>query len=86
MAALSLFLLLLLGAEPAQADAQAQQPKPVLVCREGERQLGSHMRTGRKCQTQEQWDAEDSDRSRRPVTLRVTGEQGDGQPRRPRPP
>lgn len=32
--------------------------KPVKICREGQRNLGTHMRSGRVCKTAEQWEAE----------------------------
>jgi hypothetical protein len=52
-------------------------PKPKLVCREGESQLGSHVHTPRRCLTEEQWQEEDARRDRVPLTLRVTAGQGD---------
>jgi hypothetical protein len=73
---LSLFALALLQSAPIQAaDAP---PKPVKICRESAQVTGSHVRTGRRCLSQEQWDQEDSRLTRRPVTMTVTGEQGDG--------
>jgi hypothetical protein len=72
---MSLLALVLLAAQPAAQPADP--PKPKLVCRESERQLGSHVRTGRRCKTPEQWAEEDMDRDRVPVTLRVTAGQSD---------
>lgn len=53
--------------------------KPALICRESERQLGSHIRSGRRCLTEEQWRQEDERRGRVPVRLRVIGNQEDAQ-------
>ena len=72
---MSLLALLLLAAEPVAQPADP--PKLKLVCRDSERRLGSHVRTGRRCKTPEQWAQEDAERDRVPVTLRVTAGQGD---------
>jgi hypothetical protein len=61
-------------ASPAAADPPA---KPKLICREGEQQTGSHVRSSRRCLTQDQWDQEDAKRVERPVTMRVIGEKSD---------
>jgi len=66
--------LLAASGEPAQSIATV---KPVKICREGEQVTGTHVRTGRRCMTQEQWDQEDSKRVERPVTMRVTEHQAD---------
>lgn len=58
--------------DPSQAAATEPPAKPKLICREGEQQTGSHVRSGRKCQTQDQWDQEDARRVQQPVTMRVT--------------
>jgi hypothetical protein len=72
---MTVFALMLLTGQPA---AQlSDPPKPKLVCRESERRLGSHVRTGRRCKTAQQWEEEDAERDRVPVTLRVTAGQGD---------
>jgi hypothetical protein len=75
---MSLLALLLVAAEPASAPTTAQKPKPKLVCRDSETHLGTRMRTGRQCKTPEEWQQEDAERDRVPVTLRVTPGQGDG--------
>jgi hypothetical protein len=80
---LAIIALLFSPADPPAAQPPA--PKPKLVCRESEGQLGSHIRTGRRCLTEEQWEQEDARRDRVPTTLRVTGEQGDGLPARTTP-
>ena len=74
---LSLIALLLSGAQPATQSA-TPPPKPKLICREGESRLGTRMRTGRTCKTQEQWDEEDAARDHIPLALQVTPAQGDG--------
>lgn len=70
---LALIALLMVAQEPTPPPAA----KPKLVCREGQSQLGSHVRTPRRCLTDEQWREEDARRDRVPVTLRVTAGQGD---------
>jgi hypothetical protein len=66
------------AAPPAPAEKQRR------ICRGGERQLGSHVRTERRCRTAEQWRLEDERGANRPVSLQVTPGQNDGQ--RPRTP
>ena len=47
--------------------------KPMKICREGgERATGSHIRTGRRCMTADQWEAEDRRRDQKPLTMQVT--------------
>ena len=75
--AAGLIALLLLAPEPATQPATPPS-KPKLVCRESETHLGTRMRTGRRCKTPEQWQEEDAERNRVPVSLRVVPEQGDG--------
>ncbi|MFL6736797.1 MAG: hypothetical protein ACJ8F4_07030 [Sphingomonas sp.] len=70
-----LTLLALLAAQTNTPPSNAAKPK--LVCREAEGHLGSHVRTSRRCLTAEQWQQEDAERARVPVTLRVTAGQGD---------
>ncbi|HWI76689.1 MAG TPA: hypothetical protein VNS53_06370 [Sphingomicrobium sp.] len=70
--------LLVAGTDPPQSVAIPEPTKPAKVCREGDQVTGSHVRTGRRCLTQEQWDREDARRVERPVTMRVTEHQADG--------
>ena len=61
-----MFVQLLLAAAAASADpsppSQAVAPaKPVKICREGQRNLGTHLRSGRVCKTAEQWEADKAD-------------------------
>jgi hypothetical protein len=61
----------------AQSAAPAAHPeKPQLICRESQRQLGSHIRSSRTCKTAEQWEAEDARHGA--ASLRVTEGQQDG--------
>lgn len=69
--------LLVAGANPAQTAVNSDSNTPAKICRDGEQVTGSHVRTGRRCLTQEQWDQEDSKRVERPVTMRVTEHQAD---------
>ena len=57
--------------------AMTPPPKPLLICREGEKQLGTHMHASRRCLTAEQWQMEDARRDRIPITARVTGDPDD---------
>ena len=72
---MSLLALLLLSGQAAQPAAAP--PKPKLLCRQSETHLGSRVRTPRSCKTPEQWAQEDAERTRIPLTLRVTAGQGD---------
>jgi hypothetical protein len=61
------------------ADPPAPAEKQQRICRGGgERQLGSHVRTRRRCLTAEQWQQEDEARANMPVSLQVTQGQNDG--------
>jgi hypothetical protein len=81
-----LALIMMIGASPAAAEQawpQEAPAKPAKICRENERQTGSHIRTGRICKTAEQWQAEDEARGRVPPSLTVTEGQQDGNPAQP---
>jgi hypothetical protein len=69
--------LLVAASDPTQTPATNHSGKPAKICREGEQVTGSHVRTGRRCLTQEQWDREDAKRVERPVTMRITEHQAD---------
>jgi hypothetical protein len=61
------------------ADPPASAEKQQLICRGGgERQLGSHVRTRRRCRTAEQWQQEDQAKADLPLSLQVTQGQNDG--------
>ena len=77
-------LLMLAAAEPDQ-PTPATLPKPKLICRESEAQLGSHIRSGRRCKTAEEWQIEDQRRDATSPSMRVTTGQGDGVPQPTRP-
>ena len=68
----------LLAAEPA-ADAE----KGRLICRGGQKQLGSRIRSERRCRTAERWQQEDDEKANIPVSLQTTEGQMDGRPSRP---
>jgi hypothetical protein len=69
---------------PATAAFAADPPppsaeQPRLICRGGgERQLGSHVRSTRRCRTAEQWRQEEEDQSRIPLSVQTTAGQNDG--------
>ena len=61
------------------ADPPAPSGKQRLICRGGgARQLGTHMRVRERCRTAEQWQAEDAEKARLPVSLQITQGQNDG--------
>jgi hypothetical protein len=62
-----------LAARPA-----APAEKEHKICREAERNTGSHIRATRRCRTAEQWQQEDEAKSRIPPSLTVTEGQMDG--------
>jgi hypothetical protein len=69
---------ILTSAGALAADPPAPVEKQRRICRGGERQLGSHVRTERRCRTAEQWRLEDEAKANLPVTLQVTRGQNDG--------
>jgi hypothetical protein len=69
-----------LASENPQAIPPAESEKPRLICRKGEQIVGTHMRTGRRCKTAEEWQLEDAKVDGPVPTLRLTGEQNDGHP------
>ena len=68
----------LLAAEPP-----ATPEKERLICRGGEKQLSSRIRTERRCRTAERWQQEDEEKANNPVSLQTTEGQMDGRPVRP---
>jgi hypothetical protein len=81
-----LTLMLALGSVDAQPTPPAPPEKPKLICREQEQSVGTHIRSGRRCRTAEQWEIEDSGKGQPlPPTARVTSNQGDGLPQAKRP-
>ena len=63
---------------PGSPSAQPPAPRPKLVCRGGgEREVGSHIRTSRRCMTAGEWEEEDARRDRVPVTLDVKADPAD---------
>jgi hypothetical protein len=61
---------------PAQPTPPTQQPR--LICRGGERQLGSHVRSTRRCRTAQEWRQEEEEQSRIPMSVQTTAGQNDG--------
>jgi hypothetical protein len=75
---LTALAIVLTAAGALAADPPAQPEKQQLICRGGARQLGSHMRTPRRCRTTEQWRRDDEAKANLPVSLQVTQGQNDG--------
>jgi len=82
-----MLLALMLIDPPTPTTTAAPVQKPRMVCRGGEESLGSHMRTGLVCKTEEEWRREDEEieRAHPPETLRVTPAQGDALTKQPPP-
>ena len=79
----TLLFSLALGAAAAPA---AEAPlKPLKICRESTKQTGSHIRTGRRCKTAEEWARIDGAEGQAIPTLRVIPSQGDGNQKMTRP-
>jgi len=70
---MSLTSLVLFGL--AVADPATPPPKPPLICRKSEQEVGSHIRSGKKCKTAEEWQREDAARESKPASMRVTERQ-----------
>jgi hypothetical protein len=60
------------------ADPPPSSGEQRLICRGGERSLGSHIRAQRRCRTAEQWQRDEEANANLPVTLQVTQGQNDG--------
>jgi hypothetical protein len=76
---------LLAGAALAETPTPPASSEQRLICRGGQRQLSSRIRTTRRCRTAEQWQAEDASKARLPVSLQTTQGQNDGRaPAQPR--
>jgi hypothetical protein len=72
-----LLLGLMLAGQASEPAVKPQAAKPQLVCRESEQETGSHIRSGRRCKTAEEWAHEDQKRVQVPPSMRVTDGQGD---------
>lgn len=66
-----------------QAPPPQDEGKAPLVCRGGQKSVGSRIRTTRRCRPAEQWRQEDEAGSRLPIGAQVTSGQNDGQSARP---
>ena len=81
-----LILVAALAATPAgaQTPSPTKPAKPEKICREGgEQPTGSHIRTGRRCLTADQWEIEDRRDAVKPLTMQVN-EARDGVGKPPR--
>ena len=63
----------------ATAEPPAEPAKQERVCRAPAKQLGSRIRTQRRCRTVEQWQAEEDGKAGLPIGAQVTQGQNDGQ-------
>ena len=63
----------------ASAETPPKSEDNRRICRDSGRQLGSHIRTARRCRTAEQWRQEDEEKARMPESMHVTEGQNDGQ-------
>ena len=66
-----------LAAEPASSP-QPQAEEQRLICRGGQRQLSSRIRTQRRCRTAEQWQEEEQGKAGLPLSAQITQGQNDG--------
>ncbi len=71
-------LALTLSGEPPAAPATSSQSNERICRGGGQRSLGSHIRTRRRCQTAEQWRREDEARTAPAPGLLITEGQNDG--------
>ena len=78
----TLLFSLALGAAAPPVEAT---PKPPKICRESTKQTGSHIRTGRRCKTAEEWARIDGAEGQVIPTLRTIPSQGDGNQKMTRP-
>jgi hypothetical protein len=78
-------LALLLVGQADVPEPTTGPAKPQLICRESEEETGSHIRSGRRCKTEEEWRREDERRGRAPASMRVTEGQGDALTKLPPP-
>ena len=81
----SLVLIMALAAQDLPPPLQLP-PKPKLICRQDETQVGSHIHTGRRCKTAEEWQVEDQRRNAVSPSMRITEGQGDALTPKTRPP
>jgi len=65
-----------IAADPPPAPASAQEERQ--ICRGSTKQLGSRIRRPRRCRTAAQWQQEDEEKSRVPLSAQLTEGQNDG--------
>jgi len=63
---------LLTGSAALAENAPPQKPKEQRICRDAEPNLGSHIRSSRRCLTAEEWQREDEAKAQTPLSMRVT--------------
>ena len=69
-------LTLMLAAQAADPPTLPVPQKPKLICRESDVETGSHIHSGRRCKTEEEWLQEDRERTSASPSMRIT----EGQP------
>jgi hypothetical protein len=82
----ALTLMMAVAAQDMPPPLQLPPPKPKLICRADEQQVGSHIHTGRRCKTAEEWQVEDQRRDAVSPSMRITEGQGDALTPKTRPP
>ncbi len=80
---MTIIALFLAGQAAAIPAATVVRDKPHLICRESEHETGSHIRTGTRCKTADEWRQDDERRAQIPTSLRVTAGQGDALTKQP---
>ena len=76
--------ILMLAAQVAQPVAQSVPARPALICREAQQLTGTRIRTARRCKSAEEWQREDEEHGRIPLSAQVTEGQSDLPARPPR--
>ena len=79
-------VIMLLTVQAGQPTMSQPAAKPKLICREDEQMVGSHIHTGRRCKTADEWLQEDARTGQAPTTLRVMPTDGSAQQQPQRPP
>lgn len=81
---LAIFGALLTPSFATAVQDPAPSEKKAKICRKAETRTGTRVKTGSKCKTAEEWQKEDEERARIPVSLSVTEGQSDVPARPPR--
>jgi hypothetical protein len=72
--------LTLTAAVAAEAPPAQGADKAPIVCRGGQKSVGSRIRTTRRCRRSDEWREDDEKSSRLPIGAQVTQGQNDGRP------